>query len=58
MIPRIVNVWFPSIVPSTILLSACSPFRFANSSVTISESGCARNTSGSSITASSPLSRS
>jgi hypothetical protein len=58
MMPRTVKVFGPSIVCRLILSSIFVPVRAANSRVTINESGCAMNTSGSSITISSPASRS
>ncbi len=58
MIPRTVNCFSPSMVRIGTFVPIAMPFRSANSRVTISESGCARNTSGSSMTASSPVSRS
>jgi len=58
MIPRTVNCFSPSIVRIGTLSPDSRPFRRANSRVTISESGWARKTSGSSTTASSPSSRS
>ena len=58
MMPRTVNRFSPSIVRIGTFVPIPRPFRSANSRVTISESGCARKTSGSSTTASSPLSRS
>jgi hypothetical protein len=58
MMPRIVKSLSPSIVLKGSLLPMPSWFSRAKVELTISESGCARNTSGSSITASSPLSRS
>ncbi len=57
MTPRTTNRFGPSIVPIGTTLFVSRRFRAANSRVTISESGCARNTSGSSTTASSPLSK-
>ncbi len=56
MIPRTTNCFGPSIVRIGMRLFDCRWFCSANSRVTISESGCARNTSGSSTTESSPLS--
>ena len=58
MMPRIVNCFSPSAVPSDRRLPIARPFLSANSFERMSESGCARKTSGSSTTASSPLSRS
>ena len=59
MMPRTVNTWSPCMVRMRQLAvdrqAVCSS---ANFLVTISESGCARNTSGSSIAASSAPSRS
>jgi hypothetical protein len=58
MMPRTVNCFWPSIVRIGTFAPIPRPLRSANSRVTISESGCARKTRGSSMTASSPLSRS
>jgi hypothetical protein len=58
MMPRTVNALSPTMVESVSRLPTCSAFRSANSFVTMMESGWARKTSGSSTTASSPLSRS
>ena len=56
--PRTVNGFCPSAVPSVTRPPTARWFLSANSLDRMIESGCARNTSGSSITASSPLSRS
>ena len=53
MMPRTVNRRSPSAVPSGTWLLTASPFFSANSFVRMIESGCARKTSGSSMTASS-----
>jgi hypothetical protein len=56
--PRTVKFFGPSMVRNAILLPVARPFRMANSRVTISESGCARKISGSSIASSPVLSKS
>ena len=56
--PRTVNCLAPSTVPSATRPPTAIWFLSANSFDRMIESGCARNTSGSSTTAMSPLSRS
>jgi hypothetical protein len=58
MMPRTVNCFSPSAVPSARWPPTAIWFLSANSFDRMIESGWARNTSGSSTTASSPLSRS
>ena len=55
--PRTTNSLGPSMVSSGTRLPSARPLRAANAALIIIESGCARNTSGSSIIAASPLSQ-